>query len=81
MKLRHDSGAVVRLYHRRCHKKAKGGNIYTWSRVYFPIPARFIKTVSEFLDKDLTVDIKIENGNVLVMKAKARIRQSDSANH
>ena len=68
--MRLDSKKVVRLYHRRCQKKGKGGNVYKWSRVYFPIPARFMKTVSEFLGKDLTVDIKIEDGNVLVIKAK-----------
>jgi hypothetical protein len=73
MKLRLDSRKVVRLYHRRCQKKGKGGNVYKWSRVYFPIPAKFMKTVSEFLGKDLTVDIKIEDSNVLVIKAKARI--------
>jgi hypothetical protein len=70
MKLRLENRVVVRLYHRRCHKKAKGGNIYKWSRVYFPIPAKFMKIVSGFLDKDLTVDIKVEDGNVLVIKAK-----------
>jgi hypothetical protein len=70
MKLRLDSRKIVRLYHRQCQKKAKGGNVYKWSRVYFPIPARFVKIVSEFLGKDLTVDIKIEDSNVLVIKAK-----------
>jgi hypothetical protein len=70
VKLRLDSRKVVRLYHRHCQKKGKGGNVYKWSRVYFPIPAKFMKIVSEFLGKDLTVDIKIEDGNVLVIKAK-----------
>lgn len=79
--MRLDGREVVRLYHRRCQKKGKGGNVYKWSRVYFPIPVRFMKTISEFLDKDLTVDIKTEDSNVLVIKAKARIQQSDSTNH
>jgi len=45
--------------------------VYKWSRVYFPISARFTKIVSKLFDKDLTVDIKVENGNTLVIKAKA----------
>jgi hypothetical protein len=70
MKLRLDSRKVVRLYHRRCQKKGKGGNVYKWSRVYFPIPARFKEVVAKFLDKDLEVDMEVEDGDVLVIKAK-----------
>jgi len=70
MKLRLDSRKVVRLYHRRCQKKGKGGNVYKWSRVYFPIPAKFKEVVAKFLDKDLEVDMKVEDDDVLVIKAK-----------
>jgi hypothetical protein len=70
MKLRLNSRGVVRLYHRQCRKKGKGGNVYKWSRVYFPIPARFREVVAKFLDKDLEVDMKVEDGDVLVIKAK-----------
>jgi hypothetical protein len=74
--LRLDSRKVVRLYHRHCQKKGKGGNVYKWSRVYFPIPARFREVVAKFLDKDLTVDIKVENGNTLVIKARHQVDAS-----
>jgi hypothetical protein len=71
MKFKLECEEIVRLYHRRCQKKGKGGKIYKWSRIYFPISTRFVKIVSEFLNKDLTVDMKVENGNTLVIKAKA----------
>jgi len=59
----------VRLYRRHCRRAGKAGNTYKWTRIYFPIPARFLDAVKEFLDKDLKVDVKVENG-MLIIRAK-----------
>jgi hypothetical protein len=72
--LRHDPDRSVRIYHRRCQQKKIPGKLYTWTRLYFPIPARFRNIVDNFLEKDLIVDIKVENDDTLVIRAR---RQDD----
>jgi hypothetical protein len=71
--LRHDSESPVRIYRRRCQQKKNRGKLYTWTRLYFPIPARFKEVVAKFLDRDLEVDMKVEDGDVLVIRAKPRV--------
>jgi hypothetical protein len=71
--LRHDPERSVRIYQRLCQQKKNKGKLYTWTRLYFPIPARFKEVVAEFLDRDLEVDMKVEDGDVLVIRAKPRV--------
>jgi hypothetical protein len=68
--LRHDPERPVRIYRRRCQQKKNRGKLYTWIRLYFPIPARFRNIVDNFLEKDLIVDIKVENDDTLVIRAR-----------
>ena len=68
--LRHDLERSIRIYRRVCQQKKSPAKVYTWTRLYFPIPARFREIVAKFLDKDLEVDMKVEDGDVLVIKAK-----------
>lgn len=71
--MRHDPERPIRIYRRRCQQNKIPGKLYTWTRLYFPIPARFKEVVAKFLDKDLEVDMKVEDGDVLVIRAKPRV--------
>jgi len=71
--LRHDPERPVRIYRRLCQQKKNRGKLYTWTRLYFPIPARFKEVVAKFLDRDLEVDVKVEDGDVLVIKARRQV--------
>jgi hypothetical protein len=71
--LRHDPERPIRIYRRLCQQKKNRGKLYTWTRLYFPIPARFREVVAKFLDRDLEVDVKVEDGDVLVIRAKPRV--------
>jgi hypothetical protein len=74
--LRHDPERPIRIYCRLCQQKKIPGKLYTWTRLYFPIPARFKEVVAKFLDRDLEVDMKVGDGDVLVIKARRQVDAS-----
>ncbi|MBS7618807.1 hypothetical protein KEJ25_09480 [Candidatus Bathyarchaeota archaeon] len=56
----------MRLVKKVSRKKYFSKSVYEYERIYLPIPAKYTELFKSLLGRDLEVEVKPENGGVVV---------------